>query len=68
MMARPAAPTPETTTRTSRGAFAPRAARCEGGEDHNRGAVLIVVEHRDVEQLAQPAFDLETLARRCLRD
>ncbi len=32
----------------------------ECGEDDDRGAVLVVVEHRDVEQLTQPPFDLET--------
>ena len=34
------------------------------GEDDDRGAVLVVVEHRDVEQLAQAAFDLEAARRR----
>ena len=32
-----------------------------GGDD--RGAVLVVMEHRDVEQLAQPLLDDETLRR-----
>jgi len=32
----------------------------QGGEHHDRGTVLVVVEHRDVELLAQPALDLET--------
>ena len=31
----------------------------ERGEHHDRGAVLVVVEHRDVEHGAQPALDLE---------
>ena len=31
--------------------------------DDDRGAVLIVVEHRDVHPLAQPRFDLEALRR-----
>ena len=29
------------------------------GEHHDRGAVLVVVEHRDVQQVAQSALDLE---------
>ena len=33
-----------------------------GGRD-DRGAVLVVVEHRDVEQLAQPLLDDEALRR-----
>ena len=33
-----------------------------GGRD-DRGAVLVVVEHRDVEQLAEPLFDDEALRR-----
>ena len=35
----------------------------EGGEHHHRGAVLVVVEDRDVELLAQPALDLEAARR-----
>ena len=34
-----------------------------GGRDDDRGAVLVVVEHRDVEPLAQAALDLEALGR-----
>jgi hypothetical protein len=32
----------------------------ERGEHHDRGAVLVVVEHRDVQPLPQAPFDLET--------
>ena len=38
-----------------------RIEQARGGDD--RGAVLIVVEHRDVEQLAQPLLDDEALRR-----
>ena len=31
----------------------------QGGQDHDGGAVLVVVEHRDVERLPQAALDLE---------
>jgi hypothetical protein len=31
------------------------------GEHHDRGAVLVVVEHGDVQRLAQPLLDLEAL-------
>jgi hypothetical protein len=31
----------------------------QGGEHHDRGAVLVVVEDGDVEQVAQPALHLE---------
>jgi hypothetical protein len=34
------------------------------GEDDDRGAVLVVVEDRDVERLAQPGLDLEAARRR----
>ena len=36
----------------------------QGGNHHDRGAVLIVVEHRDVEALLQPILDLEAARRR----
>jgi hypothetical protein len=40
----------------------------EGGEDHHRGAVLVVVEHRDVELRAQAPLDLEAAREpRCPR-
>jgi hypothetical protein len=35
----------------------------EGGEHDDRGAVLVVVEDRDVELLAQPLLDLEAAGR-----
>ncbi|MCO5556195.1 hypothetical protein L7F22_009739 [Adiantum nelumboides] len=35
----------------------------QGAEDDDGGAVLVVVEDRDVEQLAQPALDLEAARR-----
>ena len=38
-----------------------RVEQAGGGDD--RGAVLVVVEHRDVEQLAQPLLDDEALRR-----
>ena len=34
------------------------------GGDHDRGAVLVVVEHRDVEPFGQAALDLEAAWRR----
>jgi hypothetical protein len=36
----------------------------ERGEYHDRRAVLVVVEDRDVEQFAEPPFDLEAARRR----
>ena len=60
MHATPAAPAPDTTTRRS-----PRlrpvtlAALRNAASTHHRRAVLVVVEHRDVEPLAQPVLDLE---------
>ena len=40
----------------------------ERGQRHHGGAVLVVVEHRDVEQLLEPVLDLEARrARRCPR-
>ena len=35
----------------------------ERGEHDDRGAVLVVVEHGDVEQLAEPTFHLEAARR-----
>lgn len=32
----------------------------QGGQDHDRGPVLVVVEHRNVEDTAEPSLDLET--------
>ena len=60
----PAAPAP---LQTSLVVSMSRPVRCErvdqagGGDD--RGAVLVVVEHRDVHQLAQPLLDDEALRR-----
>ena len=36
----------------------------QGRQHDDRGAVLVVVEHRDVESLAQPRLDLEAARRR----
>ena len=36
----------------------------EGGQDDDGGAVLVVVEHRDVEPLLEPVLDLEAPRRR----
>jgi hypothetical protein len=45
-----------------------RRALTRRGEDHHRGAVLVVVEHRDVELGAQAPLDLEAArAPRCPR-
>ncbi len=57
----PAAPTPRHDHLHILKAFADdlqRVEQCSG--DHYRGAVLIVVEDRDVESLGQAALDLET--------
>ena len=60
MIARPAAPTPETTTRVLRRVLADHPQRVgQRGQHHDRGAVLVVVEHRDVQHLPQPGLDLE---------
>ena len=64
-IAMPAAPAPESTTRTSASSLPTTLQRVEqGGEDHDRGAVLVVVEDGDVEAGAQPALDLEAARRR----
>jgi hypothetical protein len=68
--AMPAAPAPSNTMRAVLELLALQFQRIEqtGGDD-DRGAVLIVVEHRDVQLLDQDLLDLETVrARRCLRD
>ena len=59
-IAEPAAPAPETTIRTS-GELLLHAAQRVGqrGQHDDRGAVLVVVEDRDVEAGPQPALDLE---------
>ena len=62
--ARPAAPAPTTTTRTSSALLADDLQRVEQRRQHDdRGAVLVVVEDRDVERLLQPPLDLEAARR-----
>ena len=34
------------------------------GHGHHRGAVLVVMEHRDIQRLLQPLFDFKTARRR----
>ena len=64
MIAVPAAPAPETTTRTSARSLADHPQRVgQRGQHADRGAVLVVVEDRDVQQLAQPRLDLEAARR-----
>ena len=60
MIATPAAPEPDSTTLTALQVLAddPQGVG-QGGQDHDGRAVLVVVEHRDVERLPQPALDLE---------
>ena len=63
-MALPAAPAPDSTMRTSASVLSTtRRALVRAAEHDDRRAVLVVVEHRDVEQLAQPALDLEAPRR-----
>ncbi len=63
--ATPAAPAPEMTTRRSARARSSTAvASAQGGEHHDRRAVLVVVHDRAVERLDQPAFELEAARRR----
>ncbi len=60
VVATPAAPTPVRTTRTSAARFPTScSAFQERRRDHDRSAVLVVVEDRDVEPLLEPALDLE---------
>ena len=62
--AMPAAPAPTMTTRTSLGALADDPQRVQQRRQHDdRGAVLVVVEDRDVERLLQPPLDLEAARR-----
>ncbi len=63
-IAMPAAPAPEITTRRSdeRSPGDPRGVGERCCRDHRR-AVLVVVEHRDVEALLQPTLDLEAARR-----
>ena len=64
-IAMPAAPAPDSTMRTSGERLADDLQRVgQGGEHHDRGAVLVVVEDRDVEAGPQPALDLEAARRR----
>ena len=59
-----AAPAPETTTFMSAELLARELGGVEQrGARDDRGAVLVVVEHRDLHALAQPLFDLEALRR-----
>jgi hypothetical protein len=52
------------TIRTSSIRFSDEAQRIEDGREHDdRGSVLVVVEDRDVEALAQSALDLEAAGR-----
>ena len=63
--ATPAAPAPETTTRSDR-ELAPDhlGGVDQPGQHHDGRAVLVVVEDGDVEPLLQPALDLEAARRR----
>jgi len=64
-IATPAAPTPRTTTRTSFiSLWTTRSALSSAGEHDDGRAVLVVVEDRDVEEVAQASFDLEATRRR----
>ena len=61
----PAAPAPDSTIRTSGERLADDLERVdERGEHDDRGAVLVVVEDRDVEAGPQPPLDLEAARRR----
>ena len=63
--ATPAAPAPEITTRVDPGFAAGQLQRVgERGQRDDRGAVLVVVEDRDVEPLLEPVLDLEAARRR----
>ena len=60
----PAAPAPDMTMRTSPMSLLDHAQRVgQRGQHHDRGAVLVVVEDRDVQDLAQPRLDLEAAGR-----
>ena len=63
--ASPAAPAPTITTCTSSAALADDLERVQQRRQHDhRGAVLVVVEDRDVERLLQAPLDLEAARRR----
>ena len=64
-MATPAAPTPAMTTRSDAHRLVDDPQRVlERGQRDDRGAVLVVVEHRDVEQVLEAVLDLEARRRR----
>ena len=60
----PAAPAPLQTSLVV-GDLPPGEVECveQAGRGNDRGAVLVIVEHRDIEQLAQPLLDDEALRR-----
>ncbi len=64
MMADPAAPTPETSD-PDVGELFVYDAQCvdQGCQGHNGGAVLVVVEHRNVQLFAETVLDLEAARR-----
>ena len=63
-MATPAAPTPAMTTREVVHLLVDDLQRVlERGQRDDGGAVLVVVEHRDVEQLLEALLDLEARRR-----
>ena len=63
-MATPAAPTPAMTTLEVAHLLVDDLERVlERGQHHDRGAVLVVVEDGDVEQLLEPLLDLEARRR-----
>ena len=63
--ATPAAPAPETTTRSDVERAPDHLGRVDQpGQHHDGRAVLVVVEDGDVEPLLQPALDLEAARRR----
>ncbi len=60
----PAAPAPDSTTRTSLMSLLDHPQRVEErGQHDDRRTVLVVVEDRDVQLLAQPGLDLEAARR-----
>ena len=64
MIAMPAAPAPEVTTRISSSFSVCELQRVEeGGQDDDGRTVLIVVKDRDVAFLLEPAFDLKAARR-----
>ena len=59
MMAVPAAPAPDMTIRTSAIRLSTTRSVERASVHHDGRAVLVVVEHRDVQLLAQPPLHLE---------